>query len=51
MPDPSGTSKRWNVQSEVYPACSARIAKRVMFSGVDHAPETGKPNPTLMGPP
>src|ERR1700735_5640219 len=48
MPEPSGTSSRWKLQSDAYPACSARTAKRARFSGVAQAPDTGAPKPILM---
>ena len=48
MPDPSGTSSRWKLHSDAYPASSARPAKDVRYSGVAHAPATGAPNPIFM---
>ena len=48
MPEPSGTSSRWNVHSDAYPASSARSAKAAKYSGVAHAPATGAPNPIRM---
>src|SRR5580693_6375930 len=48
IPEPSGTSSRWKLHSDAYPACSARTAKRARFSGVAQAPETGAPKPILM---
>ena len=48
MPEPSGTSSRWNVHSDAYPASSARPANDARYSGVAHAPATGAPNPILM---
>src|SRR5215472_16579885 len=50
MPEPSGTSSRWNVHSDAYPASSALAANDVMLAGVAHAPDTGTPNPILMRP-
>jgi hypothetical protein len=47
-PEPSGTSSRWNVHSDAYPAASARSAKAVRYPGVAHAPATGAPNPIFM---
>src|SRR5260221_899230 len=50
MAEPSGTRTGRNVQSEGYPACSARAAKCEMCCGLAHAPETGRPNPILIAP-
>jgi len=51
MPEPSGTSSRWNVHSDAYPASSARPAKVAREKGVAHAPATGAPNPIRMSSP
>ena len=51
MPDPSGTSSRWNVHSDAYPASSARSENAARYSGVAHAPATGAPNPIFMSSP
>src|SRR5215470_13767186 len=48
MPEPSGTSRRWKLHSDAYPACSARAAKLARFSGVAQAPDTGAPKPIFM---
>src|SRR5579859_3541877 len=48
MPEPSGTSSRWNVHSDAYPASSARSEKAARNSGVAHAPATGAPNPIFI---
>ncbi len=48
IPEPSGTSSRWKLHSDAYPASSARRAKAVRYSGVAHAPATGAPKPICM---
>ena len=48
MPDPSGTSSRWKLHNDAYPASSARRANAVRYPGVAHAPATGAPNPIRM---
>src|SRR5215467_11775487 len=50
MAEPSGTSSRWKVHSDPYPAVSASAAKRPRLPGVAHAPDTGAPKPILMDP-
>src|SRR5262249_49574632 len=51
MAEPSGTSSRWKVHSDPYPAVSARAAKRPRLPGVAHAPATGARKRILMDPP
>ena len=48
MPEPSGTSSRWNVHNDAYPASSARSENTARYCGVAQAPETGAPNPIFM---
>ena len=48
IPEPSGTSSRWKLHSDAYPASSARPAKAVRYPGVAQAPATGAPNPIRM---
>ena len=51
IPEPSGTSSRWKLHSDAYPASSALRANAVRYPGVAHAPATGAPNPIRMSPP
>src|SRR5690242_6040874 len=50
MAEPFGTSSRWKVHSDPYPAVSARAAKRPRLPGVAHALDTAAPKQILMDP-
>src|SRR5262249_52339082 len=51
MPDPSGTSSRWNVHSDAYPASSACSENDARWPGLPHAPAPAIGHPTPLGTP